>query len=122
MLTIGVLALKESTVFEDLDFEFFCEPGEDSQMEYQHDTLSISYEYTNKYWDLVPDLEKLCDQDDNNIWQQIVWEFEGDFNIPIGTKSVFDYVRENIGCSLWVETEGADLVEYHFRILSVENS
>ena len=122
LLTIGILEIgegvDEDAVFKDL--EFFCEPGDDATIGYDPNSLLASWRMTNDFWNLVPDLEQQCDADEERIWQQIIWEIKGDFVIPQGQGSLVDFITSSMGCNLWIETEfEVNLVEYHFRIISV---
>jgi hypothetical protein len=125
LLTIGILEIDEGvdedTALEDL--EFFCEPGEDTTIDYDPMSLLASWSMTNDFWNLVPDLERECDADEERIWQQIIWEIEGDFVIPFGQNSLIDFMTDCMGCNLWIETQfDVNLVEYHFKIISVSES
>jgi hypothetical protein len=122
LLTIGILeiddGIDENAALEDL--EFFYEPGEDATIDYDPKSLLASWSMTNDFWNLVPDLERECDADEERIWQQIIWEIEGDFIIPLGQSSLIDFITSSLGCNLWIETQfEVDLVEYHFKIISV---
>ena len=122
LLTVGVLEIADDVNEEEAleDVEFFCEPGEDAIIDYDPNSLIASWRMTNDFWHLVPDLERECDADEERIWQQIIWQLEGDFVIPQDQNSLSDYLQASMGCNLWIETQyEVNLVEYHFKIISV---
>ena len=49
-----------------------------------YESLKISSIFTNDYWDSIPELAVRAEQDDHGIWQQMIWEIEGDFSILDG--------------------------------------
>jgi hypothetical protein len=49
-----------------------------------YESLEISSEFTNDYWESIPDVAARADQDDHGIWQQMIWDIEGDFEILTG--------------------------------------
>jgi hypothetical protein len=49
-----------------------------------YESLTISSTFTNAYWELMPDLSIQADQDQHGIWQQMIWEIEGEFRILDG--------------------------------------
>jgi hypothetical protein len=122
LLTVGVISAKSG---QDLDsaieneVEFFLNPGEDSGIDYDLD-WEFESQYTNQYWSLVPHLEKECDLDEDRIWQQQLWTFEGDFEIPTGMSPI-DAVKK-VGWELSIENEpdGIRLDEFYWHIVDVE--
>jgi hypothetical protein len=121
LLTVGVVSIpKEMNKNEVLNkMEFFISPGEDSGLNFTLDSGS-HYSFTNDYWKLIPDLEKRCDSDQENIWQQIIWEFDGEFEVPLGM-AVLEVVKK-IGWELELEIQydQVEMIEFFWHVVSVE--
>ena len=49
-----------------------------------YESLKISSTFTNDYWESIPEVAAWAQQDDHGIWQQIIWDVEGDFEILAG--------------------------------------
>jgi hypothetical protein len=121
LLTVGVISGKTD---EELDsaieneVEFFLNPGEDTEIDYDLD-WEFESQYTNEYWNVVPHLEKECDLDEDRIWQQLLWTFEGDFEIPTGMSPV--QVVSKVGWELSIENQpdGIELDEFYWEVIDV---
>ncbi len=121
LLTVGVISGKSD---EELDsaieneVEFFLNPGEDTEIDYDLD-WEFESQYTNEYWNVVPHLEKECDLDEDRIWQQLLWTFEGDFEIPTGMSPV--QVVSKVGWELSIENQpdGIELDEFYWEVIDV---
>lgn len=121
LLTIGVVSALSD---EDLDYaidhdiEFFVAPKDDSEIQYR---LKGDFNgmYTNQYWKLVPQLEVECDQDEKRVWQQMIWAFEGEFEISRGMTPI-EAIR-SISWELTIQSKvaGVELEEFHWRVLEV---
>ena len=121
-MTIGVLSAMEDFDFDtalEEEIEFFLEPGVDSGRNFKLQG-DFQYSYTNDYWYLVPELESECDNDPDRVWQQIIWEFEGEFEIE--KAEVLEEAIQSIGweLSLGHDYHEVGLDENYWRIVSVE--
>lgn len=122
LMTIGVLSASAN---QDLDYaienelEFLLSPGEDPEILYGLD-WDFDGEYTNEYWNLVPKLEEECDLDEDRVWQQMVWYFEGDFEIPDGMSPVEAVGKVGWELSVRNTPDGISLDEFHWHIVNVE--
>lgn len=45
------------------------------------ESLNINSTFTNDYWESIPDIALRAEQDDYGIWQQMIWDIEGNFEI-----------------------------------------
>jgi hypothetical protein len=121
LLTIGVISGKSDQELDSAienEVEFFLNPGEDTEIDYDLD-WEFESQYTNEYWNVVPHLEKECDLDEERIWQQLLWTFEGDFEIPTGMSPV--QVVSKVGWELSIENEpdGIELDEFYWEVIDV---
>jgi hypothetical protein len=122
LLTIGVLSASAN---QDIDYaienelEFLLSPGEDPEILYGLD-WDFDGEYTNEYWHLVPKLEEECDLDEDRVWQQIVWCFEGDFEIPNGMSPVEAVSKVGWELSVRHRPDGISLDEFYWHIVDAE--
>lgn len=46
-----------------------------------YESLNISSTFTNDYWASMPDIALRAQQADYGIWQQMIWDIEGNFEI-----------------------------------------
>ena len=49
-----------------------------------YESLVISSRFTNAYWESIPELSSQADKDQHGIWQQMIWDIEGEFEILDG--------------------------------------
>lgn len=49
-----------------------------------YESLKISATFTNAYWEFIPELLVRAQQDADGIWQQMIWDVEGEFGILDG--------------------------------------
>ena len=90
LMTIGVLSAPSEEALDSAlenQLEFFVSEGKDSEIVVGPD-LDYRYQYTNEYWNLVPELEVECDLDADRVWQQVIWTIEGEFEIPAGMSPI----------------------------------
>lgn len=87
-----------------------------------YESLKISSTFTNDYWDSIPELAVRAEQDDHGIWQQMIWDIEGDFSILDGMSA--QDAAESISWELNFEHDFTDeQIEeptQYFKVLDAE--
>jgi len=68
-----------------------------------YESLDISSTFTNDYWESIPDIALLADQADYGIWQQVIWDVEGNFEIFEGMSA--QVAAESISWEINLEHE-----------------
>jgi len=121
LMTIGVLSAPSEEALDSAlenQLEFFVAPGKDSEIPTSAD-LDYEYQYTNEYWNLVPELEVECDLDADRVWQQVIWTIEGEFEIPAGMSPV--EAVSKVGWELSIEDNDneVELDEFYLHIVKV---
>lgn len=125
LLTVHVLEIAES---QDQDLiqdgiEVFLSPiAQQTAIGLVHDSLRISSSQTNDYWDKIPELLEMAEKDKSGIWQQTLWQVQGDYLIPKGM--AFGKAAESISWEIYIEHEFADdlvsMSRYYWHLISVE--
>ncbi len=65
--------------------EIFLNPiAGETKIGLHYESLKISSTFTNDYWELIPEIALRAQQDDHGIWQQMIWDIEGDFELLDG--------------------------------------
>jgi len=86
-------------------------------LDYQ--SLQIDEAFTNDYWDSIPELDKLAQQDNHGIWQQMIWNIEGKFKILDGMSAL--EAAESISWDLIFEHEFTEdqleIPSQYFKVL-----
>ena len=121
LMTIGVLSAPSEEALDSAlenQLEFFVSPGKDSEIMVSPD-LDYGYQYTNEYWNLVPELEVECDSDADRVWQQVIWSIEGDFEIPAGMSPI--EAVSKVGWELSIENndDEVELDEFYWHVVKV---
>ena len=75
----------------------------ESKVGLDKNSLDIDSSYTNDYWDLIPELDLLAEQDEHGIWQQMIWQVKGNFEILPGMSA--QVAAESISWELIFEHE-----------------
>jgi len=82
-------------------------------------SLQIDEAFTNDYWDSIPELDKLAQQDNHGIWQQMIWNIEGKFKILDGMSAL--EAAESISWELIFEHEFTEdqleMPSQYFKVL-----
>jgi hypothetical protein len=82
-------------------------------------SLQIDEAFTNDYWDSIPELDKLAQQDNHGIWQQMIWNIEGKFKILDGMSAL--EAAESISWDLIFEHEFTEdqleMPSQYFKVL-----
>lgn len=83
-------------------------------------SLVISSEFTSDFWDHVPELASRANEDVAGIWQQMIWEVEGEFEIPAGMSSIeaASSISWNLEFQYEFSDEEIEIGSYFFHILS----
>lgn len=68
-----------------------------------YESLNISSTFTNDYWESIPEIAIRAQQDDHGIWQQMIWDIEGNFVIFEGMSA--QVAAESISWELNFEHE-----------------
>jgi hypothetical protein len=88
-----------------------------------YESLNISSTFTNDYWESIPDIALLADQDDYGIWQQVIWDIEGNFEIFEGMSA--QVAAESISWELNLEheftEEQIEVPSQFFKVLEASN-
>ena len=83
-------------------------------------SLDIDSSYTNDYWDLIPELDLLAEQDEHGIWQQMIWQVKGNFEILPGMSA--QVAAESISWELIFEhefsEEQVEVPNQYFKVLN----
>ena len=121
LMTIGVLSAPSEEALDSAlqnQLEFFVAPGKDSEIPSSPD-LDYGYQYTNEYWNLVPELEVECDLDADRVWQQVIWTIEGEFEIPAGMSP--SEAVSKVGWELSIEDndDEVELDEFYWHVVKV---
>ena len=121
LMTIGVLSAPSEEALDSAlenQLEFFVSPGKDSEIPSSPD-LDYGYQYTNEYWNLVPELEVECDLDADRVWQQVIWTIEGEFEIPAGMSP--SEAVSKVGWELSIEDndDEVELDEFYWHVVKV---
>ena len=65
--------------------EIFLNPiAGETKIGLHYESLKISSTFTNDYWESIPEIALRAQQDDHGIWQQMIWDIEGDFELLDG--------------------------------------
>jgi hypothetical protein len=65
--------------------EIFLNPiAGETKIGLDYESLKISSTFTNDYWESIPEIAQRAQQDDHGIWQQMIWDIEGDFELLDG--------------------------------------
>lgn len=84
LLTVHVLKVTagedETVILNGIEVFLNLLSGE-SKVGLDKHSLDINSSYTNDYWDLIPELNLLAEQDEDGIWQQMIWQIKGNFEI-----------------------------------------
>jgi hypothetical protein len=59
-------------------------PAGETKIGLDYESLKIDSTFTNDYWESIPNLAILAKEADYGIWQQIIWNLEGSFEILDG--------------------------------------
>ena len=59
-------------------------PAGETKIGLDYESLKINLTFTNDYWESIPDIAVRAEQADYGIWQQIIWDIEGNFQILDG--------------------------------------
>ena len=121
LMTIGVLSAPSEEALDSAlenQLEFFVSEGKDSEIVVGPD-LDYRYQYTNEYWNLVPELEVECDLDADRVWQQVIWTIEGEFEIPAGMSP--SEAVSKVGWELSIEDndDEVELDEFYWHVVKV---
>lgn len=121
LMTIGVLSAPSEEALDSAlenQLEFFVAPGKDSEIPSSAD-LDYEYQYTNEYWNLVPELEVECELDADRVWQQVIWTIEGEFEIPAGMSP--SEAVSKVGWELSIEDndDEVELDEFYWHVVKV---
>jgi hypothetical protein len=82
--------------------EIFLNPiAGETRLGLDYESLQISSEFTNDFWEQLPEVAKLAQQDNHGIWQQMIWEIEGNFEIHQGMSA--EIAANSIGWELSFE-------------------
>ena len=121
LMTIGVLSAPSEEALDSAlnnQLEFFVSPGKDSEIQVSPD-LDYGYQYTNEYWNLVPELEVECDLDADRVWQQVIWSIEGDFEIPAGMSPIEAVSKVGWELSIEDNDDEVELDEFYWHVVKV---
>jgi hypothetical protein len=87
--------------------EVFLNPiAGETKIGLSYESLDIGSTFTNDYWDSIPEVATWADQDDHGIWQQMIWEIEGDFELLDGMSA--KVAAESIAWELIFEHDFTD--------------
>ncbi len=87
LLSVHVLRMADGEDEEAIQdgIEIFLNPiAGETRIGLDYESLQISSEFTNDFWGQVPEIAKLAQQDNHGIWQQMIWDIEGNFEILQG--------------------------------------
>jgi len=121
LMTIGVLSAPSEEALDSAlenQLEFFVAPGKDSEIPSSTD-LDYGYQYTNEYWNLVPELEVECDLDADRVWQQVIWTIEGEFEIPAGMSTIEAVSKVGWELSIEDNDDEVELDEFYWHVVKV---
>ena len=71
-----------------------------------YESLKISSTFTNDYWESIPEIAVRAQEDDHGIWQQMIWEIEGNFELLDGMSA--KVAAESISWELFFEHNFTD--------------
>ena len=121
LMTIGVLSAPSEEALDSAlenQLEFFVAPGKDSEIPASPD-LDYEFQYTNEYWNLVPELEVECDLDADRVWQQVIWTIEGEFEIPAGMSPIEAVSKVGWELSIEDNDDEVELDEFYWHVVKV---
>ncbi len=101
LLTVHVLEISADEDEDEIQdgIEVFLEllAGE-TRIGLNFDSLLIDSTFTDSYWDSIPHILELAEKSDYGIWQQMIWNVEGDFEVPNGVSA--ETAAQSIGWNL----------------------
>lgn len=70
----------EETILDGIEVYLNLIAGE-TKIGLDKESLDISSTFTNDYWESIPDIALRAQQADYGVWQQMIWDIEGNFEI-----------------------------------------
>ena len=92
----------EETILDGIEVYLNLIAGE-TKIGFDKESLDISSTFTNDYWESIPDIALRAQQADYGVWQQMIWDIEGNFEIFEGMSA--QTVAESISWELFFEHE-----------------
>lgn len=92
----------EETILDGIEVYLDLIAGE-TKIGIDKESLDINSTFTNDYWESIPDIALRAQQADYGIWQQMIWDIEGNFEIFEGMSA--QVAAESISWDLYFEHE-----------------
>lgn len=123
LLTVHVLDIPDKSREEEIqdDIAVFLNPvASQTSIGLDYDSLAISSQYTNDFWELMPDVLVRANEASSGIWQQTIWKISGPFIVP--DEMTAEQAAQSIEWELYLEhkfdDEDIELTSYYWKVIS----
>jgi hypothetical protein len=127
LLTVHVLDIPDKSREEEIqdDIAVFLSPvASQTPIGLDYDSLAISSQYTNDFWELIPDVLVRANEASSGIWQQTIWKISGAFIVP--DEMAAEQAAQSIEWELYLEhkfdDEDVELTSYYWKVISAHFS
>ena len=127
LLTVHVLDIPDKSREEEIqdDIAVFLSPvASQTPIGLDYDSLAISSQYTNDFWELMPDVLVRANEASSGIWQQTIWKISGAFIVP--DEMAAEQAAQSIEWELYLEhkfdDEDVELTSYYWKVISAHFS
>lgn len=127
LLTVHVLDIPDKSREEEIqdDIAVFLNPvASQTSIGLDYDSLAISSQYTNDFWELMPDVLVRANEVSSGIWQQTIWKISGEFIVP--DEMAAEQAAQSIEWELYLEhkfdDEDVELTSYYWKVISAHFS
>jgi len=127
LLTVHVLDIPDKSREEEIqdDIAVFLTPvASQTSIGLDYDSLAISSQYTNDFWELMPDVLVRANEASSGIWQQTIWKISGAFIVP--DEMAAEQAAQSIEWELYLEhkfdDEDVELTSYYWKVISAHFS